>query len=769
MFKIGNNNKGIVLIVSYFVLVVLLGLTAITILRGINESRLAQRSNYSLQAFYEAEAGIAYAYAEAALQGFEWYTHENNATAVTAASDVNIQDVNFIHPVPRNIANSNINATGDYSVNDTQGNERFRVKAYPERILGNLTGVTVIHSQATVNNITRSVEYRLARESAYQYFFFYPDTHTFGTATFDGRNFGGIHVNGDIMLRGNPSFNFLTKLTSGWLTEDKGYIYRERDHKFRDLHGEDNYPTTVSNPMQLSDMYLRVNSQYYTGDTYFTTGDINDPNLTTTLPYYLSGSDAEYYFDRYDGDGSNTTPMHYEVSNGDLKNLATYELSKGTGTVGLLSNSDEVEINNASIGQGTEAEIFEKLYDYVEQITGEKEGFWIQYWNKWRENHANDYQLYHDATTLTGGEDWERRFFWAAYDWDDGDGNLEPANGVPDGINREWWEDLSYGDDRALLTGDQAPAQRESYYTGGKLDSYFLNTKKQPTAWDNWLSDPNGDGTVQLDQEGKNQTLVQDITQGGTYLNPGTIFDEEEQATQSELKAKALEGGIYIGEVTGSPDSILQQIITETQFYNVRHPAIQTGSGITSYKPSNIVVIDVQALRQELAAQNRDFNGVIYVELDNYPWSIGNSFDQKADGVMLVNGERLPNGGLSIVSPNNVFIKGNYNLDPNGNEDRNRDRDDADVISRVEAKYFGVPDFDLLWQKAEIITKRAVYTLSEDFPEPSYMPMALDRKQQYDDEQVYVQSQDFVSGDRSYPADSWVPSPTWTYDTYSRV
>ena len=63
MYNLKSNKKGMVLITTYFVLVVLLGFSSMFLLRSINEGQLAKRSNDSLQAFYEAEAGIASAYA----------------------------------------------------------------------------------------------------------------------------------------------------------------------------------------------------------------------------------------------------------------------------------------------------------------------------------------------------------------------------------------------------------------------------------------------------------------------------------------------------------------------------------------------------------------------------------------------------------------------------------------------------------------------------------------------------------------------------------
>jgi hypothetical protein len=76
--------------------------------------------------------------------------------------------------------------------------------------------------------------------------------------------------------------------------------------------------------------------------------------------------------------------------------------------------------------------------------------------------------------------------------------------------------------------------------------------------------------------------------------------------------------------------------------------------------------------------------------------------------------------------------------------------------TRIDGTSYNLSTGDLVWQPAEIITQRVVYTLSENFPEPSYMPMAWDHNQQYYDEDWSRVSGNYVDGDAGYPTDSWV-------------
>jgi hypothetical protein len=756
--------------------VVIIGLSVVSFIRSINEKQLSERHNYSLQAFYEAEAGLAYAYAEAVRNGFEWYTHENKNTPITSDHYITSgSTVHFQYPIPLNSnLNPSINENGNYQL----AGWNFQVKSYPERDdKGNFTGVMVVLSQATVNGCTRTIEFRLGQASAYQYFFFFPESHTFETATFDGRNFGGIHVNGDILFTGNPQFHFLTALTAGSVTPGEGYILRPLktyrnwgqntwlqgfyDGRYNSKSGTKDYYTTPVNVQTMTwwtnnnditwHMWDTITNHFQTGETIFRTGEIGISEKDTTLAYYLDGSDAYWKFDKYvgdPGDDNDKLPFGYRIKQDNLKDLAIYEEAGHAGKYRLLSNKAwkkiEVIINGVSVGSLQEQEAFKTAY------TAEKQGKsvnWSKFWDKWKKNHQNDYTEY--ETNFTAGTHWERRFYLAAYDDDWKEPNKALNPGTPYGVNMEWWEDLEYGTDRNTLIDDMAPAQVVNNSTGEALERYFLNTKEQVSAWTNWLNNN------ALDEYGENKTLVQDKSQGGKYVDTSDIIFRQSDY-DSTIKKKAKNGGIYIG-LNDTGTSFINPLdgcaTAEKQFYNARHPA-RKGK---KYKPSNILEIDVNDLKK---CVGEDFNGIVYVDLEGYSWNnVGDSYDANADGVMLVNGERLPDGGLSIVTPNNVYIKGNYNLDPQGEAERFRTPDDEGVIERViEKKDHINDDSDLSWQPAEIITARAVYTLSEDFPEPQKMPLVSSHEYQGRDESYGYTDVDII--DHVYwgtPDAEWMP------------
>lgn len=94
------------------------------------------------------------------------------------------------------------------------------------------------------------------------------------------------------------------------------------------------------------------------------------------------------------------------------------------------------------------------------------------------------------------------------------------------------------------------------------------------------------------------------------------------------------------------------------------------------YRKDKVLDINVGDLRNSGQQIN---NGVVYIANRNS---------------RLSNGERLPQGGLTVVSPFNVYIKGDFNNQGEGN-----------------------------WQPAAVITNSLVYILSDNFDDSDYQNM----------------------------------------------
>ncbi|MCU0666378.1 MAG: hypothetical protein MUF05_04725 [Candidatus Omnitrophica bacterium] len=792
-----TGNKGMVLIVSLFLAIVIATMAGILYFRAVNESRLSVISDAALQAFYEAEAGLAFAYAAEKKSNFTWFTHADKITKASAVS------------VPSGVPGAIDNSSGCYVVSG----RNFKVKTFPEKKGTVETGIVVVLSQATINGVTRTLEHRIGQKSAYQYFFFFPEDHTFDTATYDGRNFGGLHVNGDINLINHPTFAFLTELSSGSNTSHKGYIRRPLLEAFTALSGNKDYNISASSVQGLPwQLYTNINYRTSNGDigsgtyTTFKIGDINSP-ATINIPEYMGG---QWSFDKYTKAGSPTT---YNITETSLKNAGLREITSSAGDVSLFDNNKSININFGGSPESlTEKEMFKRIYNLPDD---QQTSYWSQYWDQWKVNHNSDYSAYHTSGVLTAGDDWKRRLFWATYDWKDYN-----SDGIPYGINREWWEDLSYGDDYYDYgPNGTSPACVVDHDTGLSLDKYFLNTEEQGTQWKNLLDANN------LDEAADNKTLVLDRSQGGKEINAGDIISNYDTSSYSVLEGQARNSGIYMGVKTdqaykdwqilavtasmkansaldkanakfsectvkynqtacsstsggstsaeavacwsdysglyqkytqaygeytqvmqdkpptvwweGKNSNLLKDCVSETPFYNAQNPARGSDG---KYSPSHILTIDLAKLKSNIDQKGSGFNGIIYIDLDAYQWQENTvddgtkvSDEKSAIGVMFVNGERLPDQGLSIVTKHNVYVKGDFNLDPDGDSSRNRAADPSNVLNTV-ANNKGLDVDDFKWRPAEIITYRQVYFLSNDFNLPKTMPLLDTQYGQFYDE-----------------------------------
>lgn len=99
------------------------------------------------------------------------------------------------------------------------------------------------------------------------------------------------------------------------------------------------------------------------------------------------------------------------------------------------------------------------------------------------------------------------------------------------------------------------------------------------------------------------------------------------------------------------------QSSADRALYNAVRPAITTGQTIQDGREAatvRLATLDVSKLN---ATQVPGWNGVVYVS----DTSAGQSGGTPKRGVRIKNGTTLPNGGLTVVSDNPVYIQGDYN------------------------------------------------------------------------------------------------------------
>lgn len=210
-----KNNKGIALILALGLSSILLTLGIAYVGGSIQENNLSQRYQDSVTALYEAERGMAYAFVEAQNAGYNWFTHiaDNTNQNKLIANPNNTLTANNL--LLRG-AGATMDANGNYYLSLGKATIEARVYANPDN-----SDEAFILSRATVGPISRILKTKFTRRSLYKYLFYYPGSQYFSSGRFDGKNAGGIYVNGNIILGGNPTFVNMNELT----TNSQGALY----------------------------------------------------------------------------------------------------------------------------------------------------------------------------------------------------------------------------------------------------------------------------------------------------------------------------------------------------------------------------------------------------------------------------------------------------------------------------------------------------------------------------------------------------------------
>ena len=174
-----RNQKGVVLITTFMVVLVLVALVAAFSARSISEKSLADRHDDSLKALYNAEKGIAYAYFEAERLGWTWFTHDwNTMTGQLDSNDLSSTDAERTQGVDKDCHFINDGSAGPEDGCYASDDGTFIVKTFPDPNLG--SGVTVIRSKGISGQLERVIEYRISRKSIFNYYMWTPYDLTLG-------------------------------------------------------------------------------------------------------------------------------------------------------------------------------------------------------------------------------------------------------------------------------------------------------------------------------------------------------------------------------------------------------------------------------------------------------------------------------------------------------------------------------------------------------------------------------------------------------------
>lgn len=729
-----KNTKGVALLVSITVMLFLSMIASALFIRLFSEYKNSQAEKDSIDAFYHAEEGINYAYGELSLSDYKWLTHDWSGNPLS------------LNPVTSSTyqvqMGGSINSSGIYSVSG----HHFNVVVFPEIDSGgNETGVIIIHSQgkSPTGRISRTLELRISKNSLFEYFYFFPNSTTFDTATFDGSGYGKIHVNGAITFKGSPVFKNLLELSTA-NAANNGYFQIYNSQYTSPYYYDKNYGTTAIDgvipmiqntapPFDFSfpsDFRYGIISKFNWG----TNAKFEGTNWGTgMLPSEL---DRTWQWDKYSGEkDSKEKTVSVRITNSDLagKAFSQGNPSAGTQKTYLLSQAE---------------------YD---TFISDPSAF---NWEAWKQTNG-----FTDANTATTGN-LAKRFIRAWYNLNDTGNWIADA---PSDVNHEWWDDLVYGNDR---TGSDI------------IDVKYFNTKEQSSEWNTWLQDKQ----VSITQTDTNQTqtmplsdILKDGSNGGTYMVPLKL--------ESNYKKKSEEGGILltkgqtaeytawantpysitlsngetinftinsVGEIWDQmyyryeageiSDDLFNEFdmrvndalseaynnvppywdwnipeeltacgaVTFTEFFNpLRHPGVSEYywssprfndvNNMKYARKTKVIDIDVEKLRTYLEDNGQEFNGVIYIENPD-----SNDIYQGDFSVRVKNAGILPENGLTVVTPHNIYVQGSFNLD------YSRDKETEAYTSYKQAH--GGSDSEYQWRNAALISsQRMIYTVSDNF------------------------------------------------------
>lgn len=203
MLKTWKENRGVVLIVSLMVAVVLSTLSAAYVTSSIVQSQAVQREKDSLKSFYAAERGVEYAFVESRNHGWNWHIAAVDKT--DSDGDGDISELNSLGNPGVTLTGAAYNVTtGCYELQTPSGLVEVKTYADPDK---NYETWVLSRSGSKI------IRFKLTRRSLYKYFFYYPTDKYFGYFNIDGKGVGGIYVNGNIALH-STIFTNITELST---------------------------------------------------------------------------------------------------------------------------------------------------------------------------------------------------------------------------------------------------------------------------------------------------------------------------------------------------------------------------------------------------------------------------------------------------------------------------------------------------------------------------------------------------------------------------
>jgi hypothetical protein len=706
-----RNQKGVVLITAYLVIIILLGLSGAFFSRAIQEKRLVQRHENALKALYNAEKGIAYAYFESRDKGWMWFTHNWNANRTTLVS-ANLTATDALRTQSANADCYFINAGADegcYAANDGS----FILKTFPDPTISE---ITVVRSKGIYGDIERVVEYRISRKAIFDFAWWTPyDLYLNNVG--DNVNGGRIHANGNIYMYNSKRLYGVDTISTG---KDKTICYKWSTYYGPGrydyyMDGSNNINGTVPLP------HLDTPRRW--------AGTSEEQDYQTQYPWKYQSANGNWYWRWYGYEYAGQWPPR------DWRNEEYFFYGDSQERNNRTVLGKELNYYNTWIYPVKKDEqgniIFDEdgnvLFESVEQIPAELDATVygdIAYW---------DWEKYGSQFDDTFAGQPQQQLKFTVYDpdnpenvkyveqtrWKIEDGKIVMTDlSDPQGVtywamlqNYDYWKTIGYSDaDAETWSTHINPEILDGTYgsefsTGQKtMKVDNTNSIKQPEAWNTFLADSNLETVLFANDRGEDMepprfatTYKEKSKQAGLYLSKSA--DEQGNAEYSLRYADgttvtytANTCGAYSDYsnpddywacVEDSIDVLVERINRKADGKPLpkSQRAAHKVKFINTYtnKTNTILELDLKKMNK---AGTFPANGIIYSEVP----------------IRLTHAKQLPYTGnpkkatFNLICEENIYLKGNYNN----------------------------PHSDTQWMPSAIISKKLIYELSDSFNDPGW-------------------------------------------------
>ncbi|MCG2713186.1 MAG: hypothetical protein L6416_12820 [Candidatus Omnitrophica bacterium] len=674
--KLFTSQKGTILVAAYLVMFVIIVMTAAFFSLAINNNKAVAKANDGAKALNYAEKGIAYAYHEWYKAGWEWYTHrwnppENNLIKITPVERTKTRDDCYFDP-----------STGFYVHNSGE----FMVKAYPDYTRGD---DTVVLAMGICGSEKKVIMKYFSSRGIYDFFMYTPyDLDLYNAVGHHTKlNGGAIHSNGDIYFDSYMRLENISELSAG----GDGNIYYSSE-QYPAPYYADNYDGIMDGkaPITRLDNLIDVFRDdsldprqpgpfgEYASDNKWDWKDEADEFVEKEWKYWPTKAFCNTHDHFY---GSSLSI--YDIASGDWDNVSD----------SYNDNSESLNDYNVWIKPYKVDADGEPIETVWEQIPGKLNQEWT--WDKYYGDSygSGDAAEEQPITFFTYKDDGSEVDVADTY-WEIDASNevvmLDPPIG---GTAAEWaafnlahpqakqywdmfktpefWDSVRGDSDQSLYFNDEVAdgTYGDERSGGGTIQVEHTNSLQQPAAWSNFLKNTGLAG------------IVRDANTGGKYLDPPDFSE-----TYSKLAEK---DGILIDLDAGFDGEFSDY----DEWQEVLEKSIDTAADVLNKGDPNGVAKKVNFINTFTGK----WNVVLEIDLEKmqnlgvYP---NNGILYSKVPVRFTNAKKLaraqPKFGFTVLGEENIYLKGDYNTED--------------------------------WVTSAVISKKRVFTLSDDFNDPQVKP-----------------------------------------------